>query len=98
MLSRTDVVRESRKWLNTPFHHQASVKGAGSDCIGLIKGVGVSLRLVDYDPASTQAKVFANYSMMPNPRMMREGLATWLVPLSVDEACRIHWNGILCML
>lgn len=86
MLNRMNVVREARTWLNTPFHHQASVKGVGCDCIGLIKGVGVALNLVNYDPASAKAKSFANYSMMPNPRMMREGLATWLVPLSVDEA------------
>ena len=75
MVSRIKAVREARTWLDTPFHHQASVKGAGCDCIGLIKGVGVTLGLVDYDPASAKAKSFANYSMMPNPRRMREPIA-----------------------
>ncbi|MDD3181310.1 MAG: hypothetical protein PHD48_00665 [Alphaproteobacteria bacterium] len=37
-LSRMDAVTEARAWLGTPFHYQASVKGAGCDCIGLIKG------------------------------------------------------------
>ncbi|MDD3183389.1 MAG: hypothetical protein PHD48_11390, partial [Alphaproteobacteria bacterium] len=64
--TRMDAVFEARAWLNTPFHHQASVKGAGCDCIGLIKGVGMALKLVDYDPASPQAQAFANYSMLPN--------------------------------
>ena len=72
--TRMDAVAEARAWLDTPFHHQASIKGAGCDCIGLIKGVGVALKLVDYDPASAQAQAFANYSMLPNSRRMREGL------------------------
>jgi len=85
-LSRIDAVAEARAWLGTPFHHQASVKCVGCDCIGLIKGVGVTLRLVDYDPASPEAQAFANYSMLPNSRRMREGLATWLVPIPVADA------------
>lgn len=84
--SRMDVVIEARAWLDTPFHHQASVKGAGCDCIGLIKGVGVALSLVDYNPASPQAQAFANYSILPNSRRMREGLATWLAEIPLHEA------------
>jgi NlpC/P60 family putative phage cell wall peptidase len=33
------VVGAARGWLGTPYHHQASVKGAGCDCLGLIRGV-----------------------------------------------------------
>lgn len=33
------VVEAARGWLGTPYHHQASVKGAGCDCLGLIRGV-----------------------------------------------------------
>ena len=86
MVSRADAVAEARKWLYTPFKHQGCLKGAGCDCIGLIKGVGMALKLVDYDPASPQAKAFNNYSIMPNPRRMREGLATWLVQIPVEDA------------
>jgi NlpC/P60 family putative phage cell wall peptidase len=85
-VSRKDAVAEARSWLGTPFHHQASVKGVGCDCIGLIKGVGVTLNLVDYDPASSEARAFANYSMLPDSRRMREGLATWLVQIPVADA------------
>lgn len=81
-----DAVAEARTWLGTPFKHQGCVRGAGCDCIGLIKGVGLALGLVDYDPSSPQARAFANYSVMPNPRRMREGLATWLVQIPVAEA------------
>jgi len=33
------VVAAARGWLGTPYHHQAAVKGAGCDCLGLIRGV-----------------------------------------------------------
>lgn len=33
------IVAEARSWAGTPYRHQASVKGAGCDCIGLIRGV-----------------------------------------------------------
>ena len=26
-------------WLGTPYVHQASLKGVGSDCLGLVRGV-----------------------------------------------------------
>ncbi|WBU61809.1 peptidase [Paracoccus albus] len=34
-----DAVRIARQWLGTPYLHQASVKGVGTDCLGLIRGV-----------------------------------------------------------
>ncbi len=33
------IVAEARSWLGTPYRHQASVKGTGCDCFGLIRGV-----------------------------------------------------------
>lgn len=33
------VVAAARGWIGTPYLHQASVKGAGADCLGLLRGV-----------------------------------------------------------
>jgi NlpC/P60 family putative phage cell wall peptidase len=33
------VVTIARTWIGTPYLHQASVKGAGADCLGLLRGV-----------------------------------------------------------
>jgi NlpC/P60 family putative phage cell wall peptidase len=33
------VVAEARGWIGTPYLHQASVRGAGADCLGLLRGV-----------------------------------------------------------
>lgn len=29
----------ARGWIGTPYRHQASVRGAGADCLGLVRGV-----------------------------------------------------------
>lgn len=38
-LSRAVLVAEARRWIGTPYRHQASVKGIGCDCLGLVRGV-----------------------------------------------------------
>ena len=35
----TAIVEAARAWLGTPYRHQCSVKGAGTDCLGLLRGV-----------------------------------------------------------
>ncbi len=37
--TRENIVAAARGWLGTPYLHQASVKGAGADCLGLVRGV-----------------------------------------------------------
>lgn len=38
------AVQIARSWIGTPYVHQASVKGAGCDCLGLLRGVVRELR------------------------------------------------------
>lgn len=33
------IVAEALSWVGTPYRHQASCKGAGADCLGLLRGV-----------------------------------------------------------
>ena len=33
------ALAEARDWIGTPYVHQASAKGAGTDCLGLVRGV-----------------------------------------------------------
>jgi NlpC/P60 family putative phage cell wall peptidase len=33
------AVEIARGWLGTPYRHQAAMRGAGADCLGLIRGV-----------------------------------------------------------
>ncbi len=39
MISRHAILAEAREWIGTPYRHQASAKGAGCDCLGLVRGV-----------------------------------------------------------
>ncbi len=39
MISRSLIVAEARDWIGTPYRHQASLKGVGCDCLGLVRGV-----------------------------------------------------------
>lgn len=38
-MTRLEIVRIARTWIGTPYHHQGSVKGAGADCLGVLRGV-----------------------------------------------------------
>ncbi|HYW04999.1 MAG TPA: NlpC/P60 family protein [Gammaproteobacteria bacterium] len=33
------IVVEARSWIGTPYRHQASIKGVGVDCYGLVWGI-----------------------------------------------------------
>lgn len=38
-LTRARLVRLARGWIGTPYRHQASLKGVGCDCLGLLRGL-----------------------------------------------------------
>ncbi|MEN9408722.1 MAG: hypothetical protein RL216_696 [Pseudomonadota bacterium] len=38
-MSADRIVAAARGWIGTPYVHQASCRGAGTDCLGLLRGV-----------------------------------------------------------
>ncbi|MGN6156983.1 MAG: NlpC/P60 family protein [Devosia sp.] len=38
-MTRADIVTAARLWIGTPYRHQAATRGAGCDCLGLLRGV-----------------------------------------------------------
>jgi NlpC/P60 family putative phage cell wall peptidase len=38
-VSRSAIVAEARRWISTPYRHQASLLDVGTDCLGLVRGV-----------------------------------------------------------
>ncbi len=76
--SRAVFVATARGWLLTPFHHQASVKGVGCDCVGLIRGVAAELGL----PQGAFDDVrYRGYSRVPIPGLLLKGLRETLTPI-----------------
>ncbi len=39
MTERNAILQAARLWIGTPYLHQASLRGAGCDCLGLVRGV-----------------------------------------------------------
>ena len=77
------VLREARRWLGTPWHHQASRCGAGTDCLGLVRGIWRALYgrepygLPDYPrtvPAGSSEVILelAGRYMVPMPQPRRQ--------------------------
>lgn len=38
-MTRDEIVAAARRWIGTPYVHQASLIHAGCDCLGLVRGV-----------------------------------------------------------
>ncbi|GAA3873092.1 peptidase [Celeribacter arenosi] len=38
-MNRAEIIEAARSWIGTPYLHQASCRGAGTDCLGLVRGV-----------------------------------------------------------
>ncbi|MGH6872635.1 MAG: NlpC/P60 family protein [Rhizomicrobium sp.] len=51
----TDIVSAARAWIGTPYVHQASVRGAGCDCLGLLRGVWREMGRDDPEPVPNYA-------------------------------------------
>lgn len=78
------VVDEARGWLDTPFLHQAAVRGRGCDCIGLVRGVGARLEIFDFDPDSDEARALLSYPREPEPKRLIGALNKWFVRIRTE--------------
>lgn len=93
---RADVVAEARGWIGTPYEHQASCKGAGADCLGLVRGIWRALcgaepeRLPAYTP---------DWSEPSRDEVLLRAVARYFVPVSPAEpgdilVFRLKNNGV----
>jgi NlpC/P60 family putative phage cell wall peptidase len=61
-LARAAIVAEARRWIGTPYRHQASLIHVGCDCLGLVRGVWRALvgpepeRAPPYSPDWAEAR------------------------------------------
>lgn len=71
-MTPSDVIAEARAWIGTPVQWQASVKGVGCDCKGLVWGVARALSLPEGE--TLHAKMAAYPRLVP-VNLLRQGLA-----------------------
>lgn len=87
---RDDVVDEVRSWLGTPYHHQASLKHVGCDCLGLLRGVWRGVMgpepeaMVPYTP---------DWGTATGDETLLDAARRHLVARQPGEA--IHWGDVL---
>jgi NlpC/P60 family putative phage cell wall peptidase len=75
----TDIIEAARGWIGTPYQHQASVKGAGCDCLGLLRGVWRELHGDEPESPPPYAPDWAEGS---GAETMRDALARHLAPVA----------------
>ncbi len=76
------IVASARSWLGTPYRHQASVKGVGADCLGLVRGVW-------REAIGNEPEVLPTYSAdwaeTGGRETLLEAAGRWLRPVSVAD-------------
>ena len=76
------VIAEARRWLGTPYCHQASCRGAGTDCLGLMRGIWRALLGAEPEVAAPYAPDWADGA---GDERLLAAAKRHLVPVSVPE-------------
>ncbi|MFP3017550.1 MAG: hypothetical protein ACEY3E_01265 [Candidatus Tisiphia sp.] len=91
MISGKDIAAEARTWLGTKYHHQGRLKksyasNGGVDCIGLIMGVAMELRLVGADGKLLAKFDETSYSPHPDGVRLKQFLDLHLKNFEEDKS------------
>lgn len=76
MTQGQSVVVEARRWIGTPYLHQASAKGAGTDCLGLLRGIWASLLGAEPEAVPAYTDDWAEQSQR---EVLLEAASRWLI-------------------
>lgn len=77
------IVRAARDWIGTPYHHQASVKGVGTDCLGLVRGIWREIHGTDAEAPPAYTRDWAEAS---GRETMIEAAQRHLVEIEIARA------------
>ena len=85
VVTRAGIVAEARSWIGTPYRHQASLKGVGCDCLGLVRGVWRALYGVEPERVPAYAPDWAEAAKLES---LADAAARYLTPVSLDAWAR----------
>ena len=94
--TRSQIVEEAKSWLDTPYLHQASTKGHGADCLGLVRGIWRSF--YGEEPINTPAYSH-DWIKKQGDTLLVSSLDKWMARKSGDVLpaqvllFRIEYNG-----
>ena len=77
------IVQAARSWIGTPYRHQASLKGAGADCLGLVRGVW---REVVGDEPEILPAYSPDWAEVGGEETLLAAARRWLVEIPIGEA------------
>ena len=81
-LTRGRVIEVARSWTGTPYHHQASLKQVGADCLGLVRGVW--REIYGYDAASPPA-YSADWAEASKQETLLMAARRYLRPVAIED-------------
>ena len=77
------IVAAARGWIGTPYVHQASLKGAGTDCLGLLRGIW--REVLGSEPEAVPPYT-ADWSEAARREDLRAAAERWLLPVPEGQA------------
>lgn len=83
MMRSERVVAVARDWIGTPYLHQASVRGAGTDCLGLLRGVWRAVIGREPEPMPPYSEDWAEPSRQ---EVLMAAAERWLIRKPLGEA------------
>jgi NlpC/P60 family putative phage cell wall peptidase len=81
-MSRTALVAEARSWIGTPYRHQASSKGAGTDCLGLLRGLW--RHAIGSEPEAVPPYT-EDWAEPQRDELLWTAASRWLVPKPLED-------------
>ncbi|MGI9392941.1 MAG: NlpC/P60 family protein [Parvibaculales bacterium] len=75
------VIDHARKWLGTPYHHQASTPGIGTDCLGLIRGIWRQL----YGCEAENIPNYPKHMPLNEGELLYEAAARYMEEIALSE-------------
>jgi NlpC/P60 family putative phage cell wall peptidase len=75
------VVAEARRWIGTPYVHQASACGVGTDCLGLLRGVWRALQGAEPEAVPPYTRDWAEYERREDLLL---AAGRWLAPCASE--------------
>lgn len=82
MSDQTAIVAAARSWIGTPYLHQASTKAAGTDCLGLLRGVW--REVIGAEPVAVPA-YSADWSEASGREDLLAAASAWLIAKRLAE-------------
>lgn len=76
------ILEIARGWIGTPYQHQTSCKGAGTDCLGLIRGVYRDL--YGNEPEVVPAYT-ADWAEASGCETLKDAASRHLVPVAIRD-------------